>query len=207
MNSRLRAARATITSGPDMPVWWPIVQLCLGAGFVIYLLMSFGSGGDAPDDGALPFGSGSAVTAPVNVAPDAPGAPGAPDAGPVRIDEVVDSAPGTPAVPANGTLEVAGIDGGTFPTPAAAVQVATAAAIAAYSGDYVTVPMLAGTRPPAADYTWPAPAPGPAAVRTISATLLQFRFTVDPDGDGPEVGRVTTVHVVNVDGSWLFRGV
>lgn len=175
---------------PNLPEWWPLVQIGLGVLLVLFLGFTFidqVAGGDAheaadgpgaiTDPGALPQPVGDATTVPAAPATVAPVTdPGAPPSGP----EVSAPAGPTAALFEEATVPVANMQGVPVEVPSAAVE--RAAAVLAASGyDNVGEPRV--------------------VLATVSRVVLSFTFDHDRDPQTPEVN--TSVTVAKTGGGWV----
>lgn len=115
----------------------------------------------------------------------------------------------TPAAPQpTGSVTVARSSGGTVRLPAAALQVATAAARALFTGDYRGVPLPDGVQPPpvAGAQTFPHPVVTAPRAMTVTDTQVAISFLVDPDGRGGQPARRTlSLTVVSTVAGWVFQ--
>lgn len=181
----------------ELPSWWTLGQIVVGVIFFCALAYSFMTDENTPpvelpdDPFAAPAETpvvdpGTVATVPAPVEPTAPISPGP-------------TAPTT-----TGTVTLPAADGTLVEVPVAAVDLAKAAAVANFTGNYVDVPVAAGvTRTPPLRLWLDAVA---ADVTVLTAVEGEFALnvTVDPDATGPETARPIVIPVTVEDGSWVY---
>jgi hypothetical protein len=186
-----------LLDGPETPPWWPVLQIVLAAGFVIFLLVSLATDSGAPaPPGPLTVGAGP-VAAPAQepVAAPEPTAPVAPEPLPAT-----DPSPAGPAA----TVSLPSMAGGTVTVERASFETAEAGAQALFTNDFSQVPLAQGTSAPVVPGLGVEFSVVQSSVDLVLDGEVRFVFTGAPaDGSAPRTAFVT---VVSEGGRWAFKG-
>ena len=200
--------RRDVTSGPEVPPWWGLLQVALVVGFMLFLLYSaatsFSSSSGASSASAPTFAGGSGEAA----APSAPAEDdGAPDPQPSdseqseqQPDAEASAGETGPQVPVN--LR----DGGTADVDAAAVDLAHLFAEGLFTGSFADVAFTAATAAPSLPVTFANPQRTDTSIVERDAARITFAVQIDPDPTGPTPVREVRVVVVREDGTWRAVG-
>jgi len=170
---------------PNLPEWWPLLQV--GLGVLIVLVLGFAFINDITDDNARP----SDTTTQEDTTPTSE--PGG--TAPATSEPVTTAAPDTTAAPTTGapatnppvtqpagdTVDLPGPGGIQYTVPVAARDAAVATAVA----------------------TAPQAVVRDTTVVAASPDRVVFSFQIDLDGDGPLAALRTSVAVVLTDTGWV----
>lgn len=185
-----RALARTAATPQALPSWMStvgVVGLVVLVGYFGLSAISSAGAGPSP--------------APTVVAPNPSGV--VPTAAPTNGSSTPSTPAATPAP--TGTVEVPSTDGsGMVTVDVAAVQVASAAAIALFTGDFTNVPLVGAM--PAVGQKWADPIISEPVSAVDAGSSLRVLFDIDPDGAGSEVSRRIGVTVVNDGGQWAYQG-
>jgi hypothetical protein len=97
--------------------------------------------------------------------------------------------------------------GGTVNVDQQALDVARAATVALFTGDFSTVAISPGVEPPTLTRTYPDPLVSEPTVRNVGDENITITFTVDPDGTGPAGLRLINTTVTAGVGGWSWAGI
>lgn len=135
-----------------------------------------------------------------------PSSQGSPDPAPVQ-PSASGQPTGAPSAAA-GTVSLPAPSGDLVQVPQQAVDVATKAAAALFTGNFTGVPLAPGQVPPTVSSPWPKAAAGAPRSVTVTpgdASLLALVVPVDPDaGTGAEAPRDVSVTLRNLEGVWVY---
>lgn len=181
-----------INKRPRLPEWWELFAGALVAVLLVALALGMirssahSSKVAGPPLATLPAPSTGAGTPGTGTPVQAPTPP-----------STAPEASGSEALPASS-------GSGTVTVPKAAVQAATAAALANYTNNFSAVPLAPGSKAPQLLTSFPNAAVNKTTVTAATPTSVTFDFIVAPDGVALDGLRSLPIQVVADKGTWVY---